>query len=85
MNPQVWVMIRYALIALGSSLATKGYVEPGKWQTAVDALPGLFGTAMMIGSMVWGIYVRWGTRAVPKEVAASPTVPVVSPATGKTE
>lgn len=85
MNPQIWLVIRYLLIALGSALATKGWVETSQWASFVDALQPAVGALMTVGGMAWGLYVRIGTRAVPKEVAARPEVPVINAATGKEE
>lgn len=71
----VWVLVRYALIALGGWLTNKGFVDADTWTTVVGALGTLF-------VATWGIFVRWNTNAVPSSVAASPSVPTVSAATG---
>lgn len=71
----VWQILRYLLIAGGSFLVGKGYISAEQVETIVGGL----GT---IGAVLWGIYVKSGTTAVPDTVAARPDIPTVSAATG---
>jgi hypothetical protein len=72
----VWQLIRYALLLAFGPLVTKGYISSDQVTTVIGAIGALF----VVG---WGIYVKFGTKATTAEVAAKPTVPVVSPATGQ--
>lgn len=71
----IWQIARYLLIAGGSFMVGKGWIDTAGVETIVGAI----GT---IGSIVWGIYVKSGTSAVPDATAARADVPVVSGATG---
>lgn len=71
----VWQILRYLLIAGGSFLVGKGYISAEQVETIVGGI----GT---IGAVLWGIYVKTGTTAVPDAVAARPDIPTVSAATG---
>lgn len=71
----VWQIIRYLLIAGGGILVGKGYVTTEQVTTIVGAIGS-------IGAVVWGMYVKFGTKAVPQSTAARPDVPTVSGATG---
>lgn len=71
----VWQIIRYVLIAVGGYFTSKGITESAQ----VEALIGALGT---IFTVLWGIYVKYGTKATTAQAAARPDVPVVSPATG---
>lgn len=78
----VWQLLRYALIAAGSYLASRGFLESGE----VEGIVAAFGTLFVIG---WGLWVRWDTHSVPAKVVEKaatdptvPTIPIVSPATG---
>lgn len=73
----IWQIIRYALVAGGGWLSSKGYVDDSSVQTIIGALGSVFGVA-------WGLYVKWNTKAVPAQTAARVDVPVVSGATGST-
>lgn len=74
-SDSVWQVIRYLLIAAGGYFTNKGLVTADQWTAIVSAI----GTLFVAG---WGIYVKFGTKATTAEVAAKPTVPTVSPATG---
>lgn len=82
MSDEIWMIIRYILIALGSFLVGKGYVTMDQVNGIIDALPQIIGGAISLGGMVWGLYVKFGTKAVPAATAARPDVPTVSSATG---
>lgn len=71
----IWQILRYLLIAGGSFLVGKGYITSEN----VEVIVGAIGA---IGTVVWGIYVKSGTKAVPAATAARPDVPTVSGATG---
>jgi hypothetical protein len=79
-----WVVLRYAAISIGSFLAGKGYVTMDQVNTVIDRAPEVAGAAVSLGTMIWGIYVRLGTKAVPAQTAARRDVPTVSPVTGAT-
>lgn len=71
----IWQNLRYLLIALGGWLSGRGYVSTETWAQVV-------GLIAVVGPIAWGWYVKYGTRAVPKDVAERPSVPTVSGATG---
>jgi len=71
----VWQILRYVLIAGGSFASGKG------WVTA-DQVTIIVGAIGSIGAVVWGIYVKSGTTAVPDATAARADVPTVSGGTG---
>jgi hypothetical protein len=74
----IWQLIRYGLIAVGSFLVGRGYFSDGDWQTIVGAIGAVF-------PILWGLYVKAGTKAVPASTAARADVPTVSAATGKVQ
>jgi hypothetical protein len=71
----VWQILRYVFIAGGSFLVGKGWITAENVETIVGAI----GT---IGAVIWGLYVKAGTQAVPDAVANRPSIPTVSAATG---
>lgn len=71
----IWQILRYILIAGGGMLVGKGYITAEQ----VTQIVGVIGT---IGGIVWGLYVKSGTTAVPDATAARADVPTVSAATG---
>jgi hypothetical protein len=71
----IWQVIRYALIALGGYFTNKGIVSSDQWTTIIGALGTVF-------PIIWGLYVKFGTKATTVEAAAKPSVPTVSGATG---
>lgn len=71
----IWQILRYILIAGGGIAVGKGWVTNEQLVTIVGAIGS-------IGAVVWGIFVKSGTTAVPDAVAARPDVPTVSAATG---
>lgn len=74
-SDSVWQIIRYLLISAGGFAAGKGWVTSDQVTAIVGALGTLF-------TVVWGLYVKFGTKATTAAAAASPAVPTVSPATG---
>ena len=71
----VWQILRYILIAGGGFLSGKGYISAEQVTTLIGAIGS-------IGAVVWGLFVKAGTTAVPDATAARPDVPTVSAATG---
>lgn len=71
----IWQILRYLLIAGGGFLTGKGYITAENVETIVGAIGA-------IGTVVWGLYVKSGTSAVPDAVAQRADVPTVSAATG---
>jgi hypothetical protein len=71
----VWQILRYLLIAGGGFLSGKGYISAEQATTIIGAIGS-------IGAVVWGLFVKSGTTAVPDAVAARSDVPTVSNATG---
>ena len=76
-SDSVWQVVRYLLIAAGSFATGKGWVTS-------DQVTGLIGALGTIFTVAWGVYVKFGTKAVPAATAARKDVPTVSAATGKT-
>jgi hypothetical protein len=71
----IWQLIRYALIAVGSFVVGKGYITSEQVTTIVGAIGAIF-------PIVWGLYVKAGTKATTVEAAQRTDVPTVSGATG---
>lgn len=71
----IWQIARYILIAGGGWLSGKGYITAENWETIVGAIGS-------VGAILWGLYVKAGTSAVPDAVAVRADVPTVSAATG---
>lgn len=78
-----WTLLRYTLIAVGTFLGTKGYLDPKDVETLTSQILGLAGPAMALGTALWGVYVRYKTRSVPLVTAMRSDVPTVSPMTGQ--
>lgn len=72
----VWQLIRYGLLWIGTVLTTRGVTTSTENEIIIGAI-------MSLLPVLWGVYVRWNTKAVPVEVARRPDVPTVSQATGK--
>jgi hypothetical protein len=71
----IWQIARYILIAAGGFLTGKGWISAENWETIVGAIGS-------VGTILWGLYVKAGTSAVPDSVAVRADVPTVSAATG---
>lgn len=71
----IWQIVRYALIAVGAWFTSKGWVTGDQWETILAGIATLF-------PVIWGLFVKTGTKAVPAAVAARSDVPTVSAATG---
>jgi uncharacterized membrane protein YraQ (UPF0718 family) len=71
----IWQIVRYVLIGVGGIAVGKGWVTNEQLVTLVGAIGS-------IGAVVWGLFVKSGTTAVPDAVAARSDVPTVSAATG---
>jgi hypothetical protein len=82
MNDSAWVGIRYVLIGLGSYFAGRGKIDPSQVAPMADQAINILSGAVALGAAVWGLYVRWQTRAVPEATAARKDVPTINPVTG---
>lgn len=74
----VWQNLRYLLIAIGVAMATQfcgGCI-------GTPFIEQIVGVIVAAAAALWGNYVKAGTKAVPAEVAAKPSIPTVSAATG---
>lgn len=71
----VWQLIRYVLLAVGGYFVHKGTISEG-------TLNSIIGWALEAFTIAWGLYVKYGTKAVPASTAARSDVPTVSAATG---
>lgn len=78
----VWQNLRYVLIAGGMFLAGRGKIDPDVVATSVDQIITFLSAAVAFGSWVWGVWVKWNTKAVSAKTAARIDVPTVSAATG---
>lgn len=78
----VWSIVRYSLIAVGTAIATRAVGKTGQMPIDSVDIETIAGALTALLSAAWGVYVRWGSRAVPTEVAARADVPVQSSATG---
>lgn len=85
MKDELWQSIRYILIAAGTALATSGKLPGVDVPQLTDAIIQVAGGIIALGTIVWGLYVRAGTKSVPTEVAQRPDVPTVNVATGAIE
>lgn len=74
----IWQIIRYILIAGGGVAVGKGWITNEQLLTIVGAIGS-------VGAIVWGLFVKAGTTAVPDTVAARSDVPTVSAATGQVQ
>ena len=77
-SDSVWQIIRYGMIALGSWFAARGYVTGEQWELIIAGIGTMF-------PVIWGLFVKSGTRAVPEATADRKDVPTVSAATGAIE
>lgn len=76
MNPDIiWQLVRYALMAAGGFIVSRGWLTNDSLAQVVGALGTIFTT-------IWGVYIKWGTTSVPDKTAARTDVPTVSPVTG---
>jgi hypothetical protein len=71
----LWQLIRYGLIAAGSFFVGKGYITSEQVTTVVGAIGAIF-------PVLWGLYVKFGTKSTTVEAAQRSDVPTVSGATG---
>ena len=77
MNADVlWQLARYGLLAIGGYFTNKGVVDGDTVTTVVSSIGTLF-------TALWGVYVKYGTKAVPVAVADKPSIPTVSSVTGQ--
>lgn len=71
----VWQITRYILIAGGGIAVGKGWITNEQLLTIV-------GGVGSVGGVIWGLFVKAGTTAVPDAAAVRSDVPTVSGATG---
>jgi hypothetical protein len=81
-NDSILVGVRYAVIGLFSFLAGRGKIDQSQVASMADQVMSIGSGAIALGTAIWGLYVRWQTRAVPVATAARKDVPTVSPVTG---
>lgn len=74
----IWQILRYVLIAGGSFVVGKGWVTTEQAEMIIGAIGS-------IGAILWGLYVKFGTKAVPQKTADRVDVPTVSSATGQVQ
>lgn len=82
MNDEFWTALRYVLIASGSFFVGRGMASTQEVMAFADLAVQVGSGAIALGTALWGLYVRWNTKAVPAPVAARPDVPTVNSATG---
>jgi hypothetical protein len=82
MNNMTWMLVRYGLIAVGTFLASKGWIagDVGGW---VDELQGPLGAIIGGGAALWGVIVNKNAAIVPAQTAQRNDVPTLSPITGQ--
>lgn len=85
MKDLIFQNARYFLIGIGGLLAGMGLMPVEKVGPLADQIITMVGAAMWVGSQLWGIYVKWNTRAVPLKTAERRDVPTTSPITGAVE
>jgi hypothetical protein len=79
----VWMQVlRYVLIGLGGYLAKRGVIPDDQVAGVVDQIINAVGPLMLAGGAIWGVWVKWRTKAVPAATAARIDVPTVNPVTG---
>lgn len=81
MNDQLWMTIRYLMIAGGGYLAGRGYLRNEDVSPIVDAVLTLAPFVISLAGAAWGYMVRHNTVLVPKPEVL-PGQPVVNPLTG---
>ncbi len=74
-SDSVWQIIRYGMIALGSWFAARGYVTGEQWELIIAGIGTMF-------PVIWGLFVKAGTKAVSEKTAERKDVKTVSAATG---
>lgn len=79
---QIWQTVRYLLILAGGWLAGKGKLPMTEVEPMADTIVQILGLVVALGSVTWGLYVRYQTVSIP--AAAAGSTPVVSTATGST-
>lgn len=78
----IWQTVRYVLIAGGMYLAGKGKIDPSQVASTADSIIQIGGSIVSVGTMIWGLVIKWKTVPVPASVGARPDVPTTSPVTG---
>lgn len=78
---QLWMTVRYLMIAGGGFLAGKGYLRHEDIGPISDAIITLAPFALSLGGAVWGFIIRHNTVTVPTS-EVKPGQNVVDPGTG---
>ena len=76
---------RYALIAIGMLTVGLGWTTQADVDQAINLTTTAIGGVAAAGAWIWGLYVKWNTKAVPLATAARVDVPTVSSVTGEKE
>jgi hypothetical protein len=96
-SDNVWMLIRYALLVGSGFLAGQNLITQEQAQEVLQHAQNIatgwstqnwmavLGSVGALGTLLWGLKAKLGTKAVPADVAARPDVPVVSGATGAVE
>lgn len=79
------MLVRYGLVALGMFLVGRGVVTAEGWESFVTQVTPILGTLITAAGSLWGLYVSFGTKRVPANIAADPAIPTVNAATGQVE
>lgn len=85
MNDTFWQSVRYLLIAALAATAGSNAATVADITKFIDAVFVAAPAVGAVGTMAWGFYVKWRTRAVPLATALRADVPTVNAATGATE
>lgn len=81
----VWQTVRYFLIAAGTFLVGMNYADSETWTQFMSKVETFVTSAMALGAVLWGWYVKWNTTPVLDTVIEVKNIPVVDSATGKQE
>jgi len=85
MTDSIWQFVRYLLVGFGMFLVGYGLLAKEDVVPLVDNIMQLGGATVTVVTILWGLYVRFGTKAVSVVIAARKNIPTVSVATGKVE
>ena len=69
----------------GGILVGRGTISQEQLSQFLTDLPSIVGGFLMLGTTVYGLYVKWNTKTVSAEIGAKPSVPTLSSVTGATE
>lgn len=84
--PDVYVgLFRQVLVGIGTPIAAKYGIDAATTGSIADLLLAFVGAGFTLGSAVWLICVKSGTRSVPTATADRKDVPTINPITGSVE